>query len=171
MRLIILNGPTGVGKSTVAAQLHKEMPDSVLVNVDELRRTIPGYQENRKESLRSAYDLTREEIERGFDEGKDVIIDKTIGDSDVLDTFITIAHKHGADIHEFILFTSKAHLRERTDKRGYKPGGFLTPEKVEEHWEQANTLRIQRPNVMVVDTTNKTPEGVLAEIKKKLGLI
>jgi adenylate kinase family enzyme len=45
MKLIILNGPPGIGKSTVAQKLQKELPLSFLLEIDALRRCISNYRE------------------------------------------------------------------------------------------------------------------------------
>ena len=153
MRLIILNGPSGVGKSTTALKLQKEIPLSHLVEVDELRRSLPGYPERREETHRLAYEHTAEIIENELTSGHDVIIDKCITDSEILDWFAEIARKLGATEYEFLLFTDKATLRKRADARGYRAGGLLTPEKVDELWEKMDTLREKRPQAIVVDTT------------------
>lgn len=162
MKLIILNGPTGVGKSTLAARLHREMPSSVLIDIDELRRTIPDYRERREESLRQAYELAAKSIEENLEVGKDVIIDKTIGDTNVLDRFVATAQECGADACELLLFADKGTVRARADARGYKPGGLLTPERVEEHWERANELRGLRKKALVIDTTGLRPDEVFS---------
>lgn len=168
MKLVILNGPTGVGKSTLAVRLHDQMSSSVLLKIDELRRTIPNYRENRRESLELAYQMATSAMERHFEDGQDVIIDKTIADAEVLDRFTDIAKKHGAEIYEFLLFAEQDVLQKRADDRGYIPGGLLTPERVGEHWERANELRSLRTSAVVIDTTNLTPDEVFAMVRDKV---
>lgn len=153
MKLIILNGPSGVGKSTVAARLCSQIPASVLIDIDELRRTIPDYREKREESLRLAHELAVNTIGNSLGGGHSVIVDKAISDSGTLDSFIELGKKHGAEVYEFILFTDKETLQRRADARGYRPGSLLTRERVGEMWEEANSLREQRPNAIVIDTT------------------
>lgn len=169
MKLIILNGPAGVGKSTVAARLHSQMPASVLIDIDELRRTIPGYPEKREETLRLAYEYAANAIEDGLKAGSDVIIDKGIYQPEVLDTFISVANKCGANVMEFLLFAEKETVKKRAEERGFKPGGLLTLEKVEQHWASADALRTQRTGAIVIDTTHISPEEVFNIIKEKVG--
>jgi predicted kinase len=168
MRLIILNGPSGVGKSTISALLHADMPNSVLIDVDEVRRSIPDYKENRQESLKLAYEKTGDIIDKAFRNGQSVIIDKAISYSDTLDSLIVVAKKHNAEVHEFLLFADKATIQARADERGYKPGSLLTAEKVGELWEKADALRKERSNAIIIDTKDKNIQETLNEIKETL---
>lgn len=158
MKLIILNGPSGVGKSTIAARLQENMPSSVLIDIDELRRTIPDYKERRQESLMLAYEKAATATGEHLKDGLNVIIDKAITGSDTLDLLIKIGKKCGADVYEFLLFADKETVQERADERGYRPGSLLTREKVTELWEKADALRQQRQNAIVVDTVHMTLE-------------
>ena len=166
MRLIILNGPSGVGKSTTALKLQKEIPLSHLVEVDELRRSLPGYPERREETHRLAYERTAEIIENELTSGHDVIIDKCITDSAILDWFAEIARKQGAREYEFLLFTDKATLRKRADERGYKVVGLLNPEKVDELWEKIDSLRKERLGAILIDATKV--EEVFEKVRSKI---
>ena len=165
MKLIILNGPPGVGKSTVAARLHEEIQSSVLVDVDGLRRAVHDYKEHREESLLMAYKLTTDAILNQLMNGQDVIIDKAVSEGDILDTFIEAGRKHGARIYEFLLFADKATVQKRAFRRGYKPGSLLTPEKVNELWERSEILRKQRPAAVVIDTTHLTADEAFRAVK------
>ena len=164
MKLILLNGPAGVGKSTISARLHTEMPNSILIDVDELRRSIPNYKEQRKESLLLAYQQTAEAIDTYLKKGKHVIIDKAISYSDTLDSFIEIAKKYGAEVYEIFLYADKKTVQKRADERGYIPGSLLTRERVGELWDMADALRNERPNAIVIDRTEFPPEETVKKI-------
>ena len=168
MKLIILNGPSGVGKSTISALLHADMSNSILIDVDEVRRSIPDYKENRQESLMQSYEKTASMIDEAFKIEQNVIIDKTITYSDTLDLFISVAKKHNAEVYEFLLFADKATIQARADERGYRPGSLLTPERVGELWEKIDALRKERSSALVIDTKDKDIQETLSEIKETL---
>ncbi len=146
------------------------MPSSVLIDIDALRRTIPDYREKRKESLRLSYKYATNDIENQLRAGSDVIVDKTILQSEVIDTFVALAHMYGAEVIEFLLFAEKESVQKRAADRGFKPGGMLTPEKVEELWDRADALRPQRTGAIVIDTTHSNPEEVFKIISEEVGL-
>lgn len=169
MKLIILNGPSGVGKSTISVLLRQKIQDSVIIDVDELRRSVPDYKERREESLRLSYEMTRDLIDSFLKEGKDVIIDKAISYADTLESLVTIGRENNAEVFELLIFADKETVQQRADNRGYKPGSLLTREKVGELWDKANSLRIKRPNTVVIDTKDKSVEESHREILEVLG--
>ncbi len=169
MKLIIINGPSGIGKSTLAVQLHQEIPSSFLVDIDELRRTIiPDYRERREESLRLSEVRAAEIIEEQLKSGHDVIIDKAILNEEVLESFVQLGNSLDAQVFEFFLFTDKETLQKRADDRGYKPGGLLTRERVGELWEKANALKEKRSDAIIIDTTNTGREEVFNRVTQEL---
>ncbi len=163
MKLIIINGPSGIGKSTVALKVAETM-DAVLIDIDELRRSIPNYREDKKNSLNLAYQETTKKIEECLNSGKSVVIDKTITNEDVINLFIETGKKFKAQIFEFILFADKNITKDRADKRGYRPDSLLDASRVEEIWEKINLLRLQRPQAIIINTDTKEIEEVFQEI-------
>lgn len=166
MKLIILNGPSGVGKSTISSRLQTDIADAVLIDVDELRRSIPNYKEQRRESLLLAYEKTRDAIVSILREGKTVIIDKAISFTDTLDSFVTTGKEYGADVREVILFAPREVVQGRADERGYKPGSLLTRERVGELWDQLNGLREERSQAIVIDTQGLSIEETYEKVKE-----
>lgn len=165
MKLILINGPVGVGKSTVSMYLHRDIPNSVLIDVDELRRSIPNYKEQRKESLLLAYEKTKDALMEHLKKGETVIIDKAIGSSETLDSFIQVGKECGAGVREIILFASKEVVQRRADERGYKPGGLLTRERVGELWDESDRLRRNRQSLVVIDTNSLSIEETYEKVK------
>ncbi|MDO8593755.1 MAG: AAA family ATPase [bacterium] len=168
LKLILINGPAGVGKSTISARLHAELPNSSIVDIDDLRRKIPDYRERREESLRLSYENAETVVKNTLSSGRSVIIDKAIFDTSVLDTFIEIGKNYNAQIWEFLLFAEKETLIERAEGRGYRPNSLLTPERVVAMWNKADILRQERAGLICINTTQRDAEQVFQQIKQSV---
>ena len=165
MKLIIINGPTGIGKSTVAKKIHDKLPLSFLLDIDAQRRYISDYRKNRKESSELSFVVSRAIVDEYLKSGHSVIIDKVIFKTTTISDFIELAKKHNAKVYEFILNLDKKTLINRAKERGYKDEGLLTSEKVEEFWETTQEYIKNRPDAVVIDTKNLNVEGVIKMIE------
>lgn len=170
MKLIIINGSSGIGKSTIAAALKHFLPHAVLLDVDGMRRQIPNYRERREESLRLVYEQTAAAVREQLSSGHDVIIDKAISSAKVLDSLIAVGKECGADVCEFLLVADKEILQARADARGYRPGSLLTRERVGEMWNQFDTLRTERPQAILIQTDSLGIDESMQKIRKVLGV-
>ena len=167
-KLIIINGATGVGKSTLASRLHQEIPMSFLIEMDAIRRYFSHYKEMRKESLFANYDLTKAISEHNLRQGHSVIIEKVIPDNDeFIDELIQIGLKNNAETHEIILHASKGVIVKRAELRGYSEDNSLTPEKVLKFWTGIEELIPRRPDAFVVNTDTLNSEELFDLIMKK----
>ena len=173
MKLIILNGPVGVGKTTLAKKLQERLPLSFFIHFDELRRHIGDYRKNADESRALTFYLAFAIAEACFKQNKDVLIDKIMYNmlekeqtKTSLTKLIEIAKKHGATIHEFIIWADKETVLKRLEDRGYREGGLLTPEKAEMFWEEMDKFKDERSGAEIIDTTKLTPDEVVKKIWK-----
>jgi len=141
MKLIIINGPCGVGKSTIAEKLHDSLPLSYLLDIDALRRNISHYREHKKERLEIGYSISLAIADTCLSLGRDVVVDKMMYHPATLDTFHKLAKKYKADVYEIILWADKKSVIKRAEKRGYRPGSLLTREKTNKFWEELNRLK------------------------------
>lgn len=167
MKLIILNGPWGVGKSTAARALHTQMPGAYHIELDQIRRSISGYDERPEESFRFAIRIASDIIERCLAEGRDVILDKMLRVHDLLDDIRAAGDRHGADVHEIILWAPKETVLARGEERGYSTGIF-SREKAGQAWDQMHAIVPDRPHAVVLATQDMTRTDVLKAIMKAI---
>lgn len=164
MRLWIINGPTGVGKSTAAKLLHEQLPLAFLLGVDEVRRGFSHYREYTKESAMLSYAVSQTMMRAVLENGHDVILEKCMVAPENIDEFRKIAEAYSVEVKEYILWASKEVVLERAHARGWRENGLLTPEKCVEIWESMNILKNKRPEACVIDVTDLTPEEVVKKI-------
>jgi len=167
MKLIIINGACGVGKSTVAEALHNDMPLSVLIGVDELMRWINGYKlpENQERKRKTSNAMSNAVLDVCFKEGHDVIIEKMQFEQSVLDSQIDIANKYQVDVTEVILWAPKDVVMARADDRGWIEDSSLTPEKCEVFWDKIDELKDKRPSASVIDTSELSVENTIDAVR------
>jgi broad-specificity NMP kinase len=175
MKLIIINGPTGVGKTTLAKQLKEKLPMSLYIYFDELRRMIGQYRENRDESRVYTFELAFAMMRVAFEKKRDVLIDKIMYDrieeelgERTIDIITDLGKKYNADIYEFILWADKETVMKRLEERGQIVGGLLTKEKAEMFWEEMNMFKDERKEAQIIDTSNLSSDDVFEAVWKKV---
>jgi predicted kinase len=169
MKLIIINGPCGIGKSTLAKNLHETMSLSYLIGVDDITRGLSGYRQHRPEARKVRERLTYATLETMFELGHDVILEKMNYQEEILDEYRNIAQKHGVKTFEIILWAPKEVVMKRAHERGWREGGLLTPEKCEQFWDQVDEVKDNRKDAVVLDVSEMDEKQVLNEVQKIMG--
>lgn len=117
-RLIHLNGPPGIGKSTIARRYAEKYPGTLVCDVDVLRTLIGGW----REDFGGAGALIRPAaiamIEAYLANGHDVIFPQLLVDDDELDRFEACAERAGAEFVERFLMDDADAAVERFARRG-----------------------------------------------------
>ncbi len=173
MKLIIINGPCGVGKTTLSERLVQDYTLMVHVDIDRVRKQITHFRENRAQSSELAFEVAFGMVERALGHGVDVLVDKIFFNShdaprQYLEDLVEIGERYDATIHEFILNADKATILQRATDRGFGTGGILTPEKVDTFYDAIQLYMTRRPHAMIVDTTTLLPEDVYKYVKKNI---
>lgn len=169
MKLIIINGPCGAGKSTLSAKLHASMPLSFLLDIDAQRGFISHYREQREMSGKMILVISMAIIKSCLEAKCDVIVDKMIFDPAICDSYHEIAKTYGADVYEIILWAPKEVIMKRANERGWRENGLLTPEKCELFWDRINELKENRPKARIVDVENITENELYSNVAKIVG--
>ncbi len=164
MKLILINGPTGIGKSTVAKKIHEARPLSFLVDIDALRRYISGYREYREESRGLSLLISEAIIDTYLKSNHDVVVDKVFTDAETVNSLIELGKKHKAEVYEFVLNASKELVVERANVRGFRENSLLTPEKVEMFWQKIQEYIRVRPEAIVINIEKLNPEEVYQQL-------
>ena len=167
MKLIIINGPCGVGKSTIAEKLHASMPLSYLLDIDAVSRNISHYREYREERWELNVAIAKATINAVLDLKRDIIVEKMIYAPETLDAYRKIGKEHGADVTEIILWAPKDVVMKRAEDRGWREG-LLTPEKCEMFWDKINELKDNRPEATIIDISALSEEDALQTVQKEV---
>lgn len=179
-KLIIINGALGVGKSTLAREYAEEHPLTLHLDIDELRKWISCFREEKEKSGLLSKNLAGEMARTHLSSGYDVVISQIFCREEYLERFEKIAEECQADFYEFLLSTSKDDALRRFIKRGqsegypdgFKPGGLVDlggrEKKLAELYDDMMRTISQRPSTKVIESIEGDIQGTYAKFLKNL---
>ena len=115
--LLHLNGPPGIGKSTISALYTDRHPGTLNLDIDSLHRLIGGWRDPRNDTHRVLRPVALAMAATHLHGGRSVVLPQYLARPDAIDAFEEVARKSGADFFEFILFASKQESIARFDRR------------------------------------------------------
>lgn len=179
-RLIHLNGPSRVGKSTLARRYADEHPGTLVLDLDVLTGLVGGWQDDFSAALEVARGHGREVATRHLRAGLDVVLPQlvTVHDRDPDPAFEEAARAAGADYVEVALLVEDGeHLERLHGKRPttevesrvqaalVDPGSDLV-DRIRGHL--ADYLA-QRPGTVRLDTTGLDEDETYRRLLAALG--
>ena len=118
-RLIHLNGPTGVGKSTIAARYAAEHPGTLNLDADEIVRLIGGWRDDFHGTVGLVRPLAITMAVHHLGTGHDVVMPQLIMRHGERARFAEAARSAGADYLEFVLLAPAATAISRFQGRDH----------------------------------------------------
>ena len=175
-RLLHLNGPPGIGKSTLARRFAEEHPGTLNCDVDVLRTLIGGWHADFAGAGALIRPAALAMIEAHLRESHDVVFPQLLTDPAELTRFEETATNAGARFVERVLMDTPAAAVARFHRRGSNAedpwheqvrsivaaeGGDA---RLEEHYSALERLLADRPDAVLVESR----EGAIDETYRSL---
>lgn len=120
-RLVLLNGPPGIGKSTVARRYVADHPLALCLDVDDVRRSLGAWDTDAATSGELARDLAAAMAAAHLGAGHDVVVPQYLGVADFATRLESVAAAAGASFHEIVLMDGKEEALARFAARAGDP--------------------------------------------------
>jgi predicted kinase len=178
--LIHVNGPSGVGKSTIAQMYADRHPGVLNLDTDQVVSLIGGWQDNFWEALKAGRLLAISMAETHLRAGHDVVMPQLATKLEEVDGFQAAADRAGAEYREIVLMASKQQMIDRFAARSAsgdpaqhrhideivaRGGGPALLKRIHDH---LTAYLVTRPDCVVVQTNGRAPaqtyDAVLAAL-------
>jgi predicted kinase len=116
-RLVHLNGPPGIGKSTLSALYADRNPGTLNLDVDTLHRLVGGWQDEDTDTWPVVWSLVRAMAAAHLDGGRDVVLPQYLAGIAEIASFERLAREHGAGFCEVVLLDDREAAIERFNRR------------------------------------------------------
>lgn len=155
-KLIILNGPSGAGKTTVAKILWRKMERTALIDLDQVKWLISDYQSDDHDlGLSGSIGLNMTEGFLGG--GLNVIVEKAFCKNEYMKPYLDLAEKLGIPYYIFNIEASLETLVTRAKDRSLKEGRRFNEEKTARIYAEYLDNKIE---TKTFDSENNTSEEI-----------
>lgn len=119
--LVHLNGPPGIGKSTLARRYVADHPLAFCLDIDSIRRLIGGWDSHGPESGRLARRMGLRMMEEHLGGGHDVVVPQYVARPEFVGEMRRVAEEARAAFYELLLTDSRDDARARYEARAVDP--------------------------------------------------
>ena len=155
LRFILLNGPIGSGKSTIANLLKSKLKRTAMFGVEDIRRLISDFKQNREDHLLT-WRIIHSMCDEYFNNGILVLLEQSYCSKENVNQFLRLAKKHKSALGFYHLQEPRSILLERINqqKKDRKTSKAKIIRNIKKHEEMTY------PDATVIDTSEMKPAEV-----------
>ena len=116
-QLVHVNGPPGIGKSTLSALYAERHPGTLNLDVDVVHRLVGGWTDEDNRTWEVVTPLIRAMASTQLDGGRDVVVPQYHARPEEISALEELARKQGAVFREVVLLDERSAAIERFDRR------------------------------------------------------
>jgi predicted kinase len=120
-RLVHLNGPPGIGKSTLARRYVADHPLAFCLDIDGIRRLIGGWDLHEQESGRLARRMALRMMQAHLEGGHDVVVPQYVARPEFVAEMRRVAQEARAAFYEIVLTADVDSASARFEARANDP--------------------------------------------------
>jgi predicted kinase len=151
--LVLLNGPPGVGKSTVATRYVDDHPLALNLDIDLLRAQLGRWHENLQQAGLLARDIAIAAARTHLLSGHDVVVPQFLARPEFIDRLAALAADVGVPFVEAILLDSKENTLRRCQERD-DTSKAVDPLELSTMYDRLLELAATRPDAKIIHTTD-----------------
>jgi 2-phosphoglycerate kinase len=180
-KLILINGPLGIGKSTITRLYADEHPLTLMLDIDGVWSMISHWREQKDASAPLSKEMALALASINLRAQHDVVIPQILQTKELVDRFIALAEEYNADFYEILLIVDKEDAIDRFIQRGKangNPSGFRTggiidtsgrEKKLAEMYDNMLEVAASRQHVIKIRPILDDINGTYSEIIKAIG--
>ena len=169
-KLILLNGPAGIGKTTIAQRYIDDHPLALSIGGDDIIVMLGQWLKHEDRAREIVFGFTLDMARTHLRAGHDVVLPYLVAHAEHADAFRRLSQECEADYFEVLLTTDRAESVKRMfergtwGERGTDPLTDSDRSEVERLYDVVHGSVGERPNVLIIQSVKGDIDGTYSQL-------